>query len=95
MDEGIGRFKLSVMDPDRMVYEGEVTNLFLKGDTGEFELLPYHYPVLSLLAEGDIIIDFKYAIPIKNGIVRFFRNECVIVIEEAGKKEKIVKTEDE
>jgi len=81
MDERAGKFKLLVIDPDKIIYEGEVTNLFLQGDTGEFELLPYHYPVLSVLKQGEIIIDWKYTIAIKHGIIRFFQNECVVIVE--------------
>jgi F0F1-type ATP synthase epsilon subunit len=81
MPEEVRKFKLSIMDPDRVIFEGEASNLFLKGDTGEFELQPFHYPVLSVLAEGDVIIDWKYRLPIRNGIVRFFMNECVLIVE--------------
>lgn len=75
------KFDLLVMDPDRVIFEGQVSSLFLKGDTGEFEMLPFHYPVLSVLAEGDIVINWKYKISIKKGILRFFMNECVIIVE--------------
>lgn len=75
------QFDLLIMDPDRVIFEGKATSLFLRGDTGEFEILPFHYPVLSLLAEGDIVIGWKYALAIKKGIIRFFLNECVIIVE--------------
>ncbi len=81
MAEAGVQFDLVIMDPDRIIFEGKASSLFLKGDTGEFEVLPFHYPLLSLLAEGDIVIDWKYALAIKKGIVRFFMNECVIIVE--------------
>ncbi|MFA6636323.1 MAG: hypothetical protein WCV56_04385 [Candidatus Omnitrophota bacterium] len=81
MAEEGSRFGLLIMDPDRVIFEGKVSSLFLKGDTGEFEILPFHYPVLSLLAEGDIVIDWKSVLAIKSGILRFFMNECVIIVE--------------
>jgi len=81
MPEDEVKFKLSIMDPDRVIFEGDASSIFLKGDTGEFEILPFHYPVLSILAEGDVIIDWKYRLPIRNGIVRFFMNECVVIVE--------------
>jgi len=76
-----GVFNLRVLNPDKMVFEGEISSLFLEGDTGEFEILPYHYPVLSLLKPGRMIIDWRYYIPLKKGLVRFFMNECVVIIE--------------
>ncbi|MFH1767793.1 MAG: hypothetical protein ABH858_01350 [Candidatus Omnitrophota bacterium] len=81
MAEDLPKFKLLVINPDRVVFQGEVHSLFLPGDTGEFELLPYHYPVMSLLRDGDIVLDWESAIPIRHGIAKFFRNECIILAE--------------
>lgn len=75
------KFKLKIMNPDRMLYEGDIGALFVAGDTGEFEVLAYHYPVLSLLKEGELVIDWENYIPIKSGIIKFFRNDCVVMIE--------------
>lgn len=76
-----GTFYVWVMSPARMLYEGEASSVFLEGDQGSFEILPYHYPVFSLLKEGEIIIDWEKKLKIKSGIVRFFGTECVIIAE--------------
>ncbi len=88
-------FKLTVMTPDMLVYENEVESVFLTGDQGEYELMPYHYPVLGILKEGNIIIDWKESIPVRSGIIRFFANDCIILIEPQPKERKIVKKEEE
>lgn len=88
-------FKLTVMTPDMLVYENEVESVFLTGDQGEYELMPYHYPVLGILKEGNIIIDWKESIPIRSGIIRFFANDCIILVEPQLKEKKIVKKEEE
>lgn len=75
-------FKLSIMTPEALLYQGEVESAFLTGDRGEFELLPYHYPVLGVLVESNIIINWKEAVPIKFGLVRFFANDCIVLVEE-------------
>ena len=49
---------------------------------GEFELLAYHAPILSLLKEGEIVVDWKTRIPIKKGMVRYLGGECVILLDE-------------
>ena len=77
----LGKFSLSIMNPDRVIFRSEVESVFLKGDTGEYEVQPFHYPVLGLLTEGDVIVDWKYALAIKKGFVKFFQNECVILVE--------------
>ena len=77
-----GKFKCLVISPNNLIFEDEVSSLFLTGDRGEYELLPYHYPLLGVLKKGNIIIDWKKRISINGGVVRFYANECVIMIEE-------------
>lgn len=82
--EVLSSFKLLIMNPDRVIFDGNASTVFLPGDLGEFEILPFHYPVLSRLRYGEILIDWKYAVPIDKGVLRFFKNECVIVCELRG-----------
>lgn len=86
------KFTLRVLNPKHVVYDGEVESVFLPGDSGEFELLAYHVPIISLLKEGEIVVDWKTRIPIRKGMVRFNEEECVILLEEqkAGKPAKKV-----
>ena len=83
-----GTFKCVVMSPKSLIYENEIQSVFLTGDRGEYEILAYHYPVLGILKESSIVINWKESLPIKTGIVRFFANECIILVEEIEKKEK-------
>jgi len=93
-------FKISIMTPESLLYSKEVESVFFTGDKGEYELLPYHYPVLGVLTEGNIILNWREAVPIKFGIVKFFANDCVVLVEELErirpekkKKESAIVTE--
>ena len=77
------RFKCVILSPNSLIYENEISSLFLTGDRGEFEILPYHYPVIAVLKEGDIVINGQEKIHVNGGVVRFFANECTILIEES------------
>ena len=77
----LGNFKLLILDAEKKIFEGEIMSLFIQGDTGEYEVLPYHYPILGLLKQGQIIIDWKYFIDVRKGIIKFFKNDCVIIVE--------------
>ena len=88
-------FKCTIMTPDTLIYENEIQSLFLTGDKGEYELLPYHYPVLGILKEGNIIIDWRESISVKFGLVRFFANDCIILIEQPLKAKKVIKKQEE
>lgn len=90
-------FKLSVMTPDALLYQNEVESVFLTGDQSEYELLPYHYPVLGVLKEGNIIVNWAEAIPIKFGVIKFFANDCIVLVEELERirpKQKLKGEED-
>ena len=81
-----GTFKCIIMSPRTLIYENEVRSLFLTGDQGECELLAYHYPMIGILKQGNVIIDWKESVSIQRGIIRFFANECIILVEEEEKK---------
>ena len=83
MGEYKGTFKCVIMTPDALLYQKEVQSIFLTGDRGEYELLAYHYPLIGIIQKSDIILDWKKHIPVRSGILRFFANECTILIEEA------------
>ena len=75
-------FKCTIMTPEALLYQNEVESAFFNGDRGEFEILPYHYPILAILQEGPIILNWKESVTIKFGLIKFFANECVVLVEE-------------
>lgn len=74
-------FKVVILAPQRTIFEGEAKSVFLPGDTGEFEILEFHKPVISLLKEGLIIIDRENSLAISRGIARMRNNELVVLVE--------------
>ncbi len=74
--------KVTILNPKHVLFEGEARSVFLPGDLAEFELMDYHAPIVSLLRQGKVIVDWETVIPIKQGMVQFDRNECVILVEE-------------
>jgi len=74
-------FKAVILTPTRTLYEGEVWSVFLPGSTGEFEVLDFHKPIISLLRKGRIIIDWEKEVPIKKGAVRMSGDELVAIVE--------------
>ncbi|MFT7538285.1 MAG: F0F1-type ATP synthase epsilon subunit [Lysobacterales bacterium] len=84
-------FKCIILSPHSLIYQNEVQSIFLTGDTGEYELLAYHYPLLGVLKKGDVIIDWNHKVSINGGVVRFFANECLIMVEEDFRKKVNIK----
>jgi len=60
-------FKVLILSSKRVLYEQEAWSVFVCGDLGEFEVLENHKPIISLLRQGDIVIDGEKSIPIKKG----------------------------
>lgn len=81
-----GNFKCIVLSPRRLIYENEIQSIFLTGDRGEYELLAYHYPLIGVLKKGNVIINWNHRIAIQSGVIRFFANECIIIIEEMNER---------
>lgn len=79
-----GNYRCTILSARKLVFEGDIHSLFVTGDRGEYEILAYHYPLMGII-KGDIVIDRIKRLPIKLGIIRFFANECNIMIEEAPK----------
>lgn len=62
------------------MFSGVAKSVILPGDQGEFELLPFHWPIVSLLRKGEIIID-EIGFPISKGIARFAAEKLVVLVE--------------
>ena len=75
-------FHLIILNPKQVAFEGDVESVFLPGDNGEFEILSHHAPIVSLLRPGDVVINWEKTVPIKNGMVKFDSNDCVILVEQ-------------
>ena len=87
----LGNFKCSILSANRLIYQNEIQSIFLTGNQGEYEILAYHYPLLGVLKKSNIIIDWKERVPIQGGIIRFFANECTVIVEEPKKTIKLSK----
>lgn len=70
-----------ILSAKRLILEQDVRSVFISGDRGEYELLPYHYPLIGIV-KGEIVVNWERRLPVKGGVVRFFANECNIMIEE-------------
>ena len=75
-------FKVMILNPKWTIYEGEAKSVSLPGEEGEFEVLDFHKPIISLLIKGEIVIDWKKSIPISKGIVKMYDDELIALVEE-------------
>ena len=76
-------FSVVILNPQKILFEGQAKKVFLKGDEGEFEILENHAPVISVLSKGKVVIDGKTSVSVRSGIVRF-EKDSLVVLAEAG-----------
>ena len=74
-------FKAIIVTPNKVLFEGTAWSVFLPGATGEFEVMDMHKAIVSLLRQGNIVIDWGAEIPITSGAVRMSGDELVAVVE--------------
>ncbi|MCK5013397.1 MAG: hypothetical protein KAS66_06230 [Candidatus Omnitrophica bacterium] len=72
--------EVDIMNQAQIMFSGVAKSVILPGDYGEFELLSFHWPIVSLLTKGEIIID-EMGFPISRGIARFSGEKLVALVE--------------
>lgn len=71
---------LTIISPEKIVFEGKAESIILPGEQGTFEIQTYHKPLLSRLLAGDVLVDGT-VFPINRGIVKVRDNTVTIVSE--------------
>lgn len=77
--------KLTIITPDKLAYEGEVTSVTVPGSAGSFQILKDHAAIVSTLEDGKVIIKQKdnteQVIFIKGGVVEVKDNNIIVLAE--------------
>jgi F0F1-type ATP synthase epsilon subunit len=72
---------VTVRTPSEEVFQGKAASVILPGESGVFEVLPFHKRILSRLVTGTISVDER-DIPIKRGIVMVDQNTVTVIAED-------------
>ncbi len=75
-------FDLKIIGTKKLLYDRTAYSVSCDGTDSEFEFLSFHANTLGALREGDIIIDNKYKLSVRGGVVGFYDNKCLILVEE-------------
>lgn len=76
--------KLSIITPDKLAYEGDVTSVTVPGTAGSFQILKDHAAIVSTLEDGKVIVknsNEELVIIIKGGVVEAKDNNIIILAE--------------
>ena len=72
---------VSILNPQRVVFKGTASSVILPGESGVFEVLPFHKNIISRLISGKIFVDNR-SFAIKRGVVNVKQNNVSIIVEE-------------
>lgn len=72
---------VTLLTPEKILFEGKARRIILPGESGVFEILPFHKPLLSRLVSGKVIIDAS-AFSIWRGIAGINSNKATVIVEE-------------
>lgn len=76
---------ISVLTPEKSLFQGEVVQVKVPGTGGLFEILKGHAAIVSSLVEGTVSITTrdgeKKSFEIKKGFVEVFNDEVSVLIQ--------------
>jgi F-type H+-transporting ATPase subunit epsilon len=82
------KFKLEILTPNGVIYDGEALSVVLPGEEGEFGVLANHASLTTLLTSGVVDVEKEdksvEAIVINWGVVQVDEEKVIILVEGAA-----------
>lgn len=76
---------ISVLTPDKELFEGQITSVTVPGIAGRFEVLNNHAPIVSALGEGQVKIvadgGTTLTYGIEKGFIEVLNNEVSLLVQ--------------
>ncbi len=75
--------KLTIVSPEKILFQGEATSVTVPGTKGQFEVLDNHAPIISSLQKGTLSYkaDEEVYLEISGGFIDVANNQVAICIE--------------
>lgn len=76
--------QLTILTPDKPVFDGTIVSVTVPGTLGAFQILKDHAPIISTLEDGNVLIQTvneEKSIGIKGGVVEVSNNKIILLAE--------------
>lgn len=86
------QFRLEIVTPAALKYEGDVTMVRLPGVEGEMGILANHAPLLAMLNPGILVYRLKgedHSLATGEGFVKVAENRVVVMVDSAERPDEI------
>ena len=83
---GAGKLRVTVVSPERQLFEGDATAIVAPAYDGEVGILPRHAPFLTLLGAGNLVVRRgaeTQQFVVAGGFAQVAGNRVRIVVEQA------------
>ncbi len=83
--------RITVIAPERAVYDGVVDSVVAPAYDGEVGILPKHAPFMTLLGDGRLVVregSVDRAFRVRGGFLQVVRDQVKVVTEDAHPEEK-------
>ena len=76
---------ISVLTPDKEIFDGQITSVKVPGVSGQFEVLNNHAPIVSALGEGQVRLiqenGEKITFGIEKGFIEVLKNKVALLVQ--------------
>ena len=76
---------ISVLTPDKAIFDGKITSVKVPGVSGQFEVLNNHAPIVSALGEGQVRLiqenGEKISFGIEKGFIEVLKNKVALLVQ--------------
>jgi len=76
---------ITVLSPDKEIFQGEITSVKVPGTSGQFEVLSNHAPIVSSLDDGQVRIiksdGERMTFKIERGFIEVLNNEVSLLVQ--------------
>ena len=84
--------RLDVVTPERELFSGEVDSVLAPGADGQMSVLPHHAPLITVLAEGELIArqgEEELSFAIHGGYMQVLPDRVIVLADVAERAEEI------
>jgi F-type H+-transporting ATPase subunit epsilon len=88
----MGRISISILTPERVIFEGSTDEIYMVLYDGERGFLPGHAPIMGILGIGMMRLRESgkvSAFEVEGGFIEMSGNRMIVLAEEAMKKEEL------
>lgn len=80
---GKSELQLNIISAEKTLFSGAVTSVVIPGTSGKFGVFPDHAPLISPLAEGQIVYTIngaEHTVEVKGGVSEVVQNVVTICV---------------